>query len=53
MSPADEQPAPSPVAKLDGNGVGTHSSDARELVKDVVNAKEAGPGSGLWTRARG
>ena len=49
MSSADE----TPVAKPDGNGVVTHSSEAGEFVKEVVNAKEAASGSGLWTRTRG
>ena len=44
---------PTLVAKPDGNGTVAHSSEARELVKEVVNAKEAASGSGLWTRTRG
>lgn len=53
MSPADERLEPTSVAKPEGNGTPTHSSDTRELVKEVVNAKEAAAGSGLWTRTRG
>ena len=53
MSPTDELSKPIPVAKPEGNGASNHSSDTSELVKEVVNAKEAASGSGLWTRTRG
>ena len=53
MSLADDRSEPTPVVKLEGNGTATHSADTRELVKEVVNAKEAASGSGLWTRTRG
>jgi hypothetical protein len=53
MSPADEQSQPTPVAKSEANGTAPHSSDSREFVTEVVNAKEAASGSGLWTRTRG
>jgi hypothetical protein len=53
ISPADDRSEPAPVAKLEGNGTASHSSEARELIKEVVNAKEAPAGSVLWTRTRG
>jgi hypothetical protein len=53
MSPADELSEPVALAKPEGNGTATHSSDTRESVREVVNAKEAAAGSGLWTRTRG
>ena len=53
MSPADELSEPTPVAKSEGNGTAPHSSDTRESVREVVNAKEAPSGNGLWTRTRG
>jgi hypothetical protein len=53
MSSADEQSAPTPVAGPDGIGAVHHSSEAGELVNEVVNAKEAASGGGLWTRTRG
>ena len=53
ISPADDRSEPTPVAQFEGNGTASHSSETRELVKEVVNAKEAAAGSGLWTRTRG
>ena len=50
---ADERPEPISVHKAEGIGVANHSSDNRQVVKEVVNAKEAAAGSGLWTRTRG
>ena len=52
MNPADERPEPIPAAKADSNGAAAHPSETREF-KEVVNAKEAAAGTGLWTRARG
>jgi hypothetical protein len=58
MSPVDERLVDErteqvSVHKPDGIGATTHSSDNRQLDKEVVNAKDATSGSGLWTRARG
>ena len=53
MSPVDERSEPVSVHKVDGIGVANLSSDNRQVVKEVVNAKEAASGSGLWTRTRG
>jgi hypothetical protein len=53
MSPTHELSEPTPAAIADTNGDGAHPSDSRELVKEVMNGKEAGSGSGLWTRTRG
>jgi len=54
MSPVDERSEPVSVHKVDGIGVANDlSSDNRQVVKEVVNAKEAASGSGLWTRTRG
>ena len=53
MSPTYEPSEPTPVAIPDTNGDGAHPSDSRELVKEVMNGKDVGSGSGLWTRTRG
>jgi hypothetical protein len=53
MSPADERSVPTPAVKLDGNGATIHSSDTMDKVQEVVSAKEASSGTGLWTRTRG
>jgi hypothetical protein len=56
MTPSSEPsiaPEPAPSTTPDHVRVGVHPVDARELVKDVVTAKEAGSGGGLWTRTRG
>jgi hypothetical protein len=52
MSPSDERSEPPPAVKADRVDA-IHSSDTTELVQEVVNGKEAGSGSGLWTRTRG
>jgi hypothetical protein len=51
ISPAAEPLDPAPAAQPQAVSVTNHSTDA--VVKEVVNAKEAGFGSGIWTRARG
>jgi hypothetical protein len=53
MSTAEERSVPTSAVKLDGNGATPHSSDTKDMVQEVVSAKEAASGSGLWTRTRG
>lgn len=52
MSSPDDRSEPT-AALSERSSVVSHSSDAREIVKEVVNAKDGASGSGLWTRARG
>jgi hypothetical protein len=53
MSTAEERSAPTSAVKPDGNGAAPHSSETKDMVQEVVSAKEAASGSGLWTRTRG
>jgi hypothetical protein len=53
MSPSDEQSEPTRAIQPDRVDAAIHASDATDVVKEIVNGKEAGSGSGLWTRTRG
>ena len=52
MGPGNDRSEPTSSVAAEKASTATHSSEARELVKEVVSAKDGGSGSGLWTRTR-